>query len=249
MSEDLPRSLHPLAMLAAREAGAVGFAIHSFDPPDGRRRVHLEWGVAASEPVEKGFTTAAFPLRSGDDVTGVLTFVFRGACISPRAQAVSERIAAVIEEVWRLSRRPSVYARDAARAGELESALADSKIADRAHGLLANGAPSGDAVDTIARHVESVLRHSEFTALLRQFTQDIERETAERELATRAKAVLQNRYGMSEDQAHSHLRLVSRKSRKPLREVARDVLEEAPSNPIVRPPAPGIMSRGAPRSR
>jgi AmiR/NasT family two-component response regulator len=32
---------------------------------------------------------------------------------------------------------------------------------------------------------------------------------------------------MSEDQAHVHLRLVSRKSRKPLRDVARDVLDEA----------------------
>jgi AmiR/NasT family two-component response regulator len=31
---------------------------------------------------------------------------------------------------------------------------------------------------------------------------------------------------MSEDQAHVHLRLVSRKSRKRLRDVARDLLEE-----------------------
>jgi AmiR/NasT family two-component response regulator len=57
--------------------------------------------------------------------------------------------------------------------------------------------------------------------------EDIQQEIAERDLANRAKALLQRRYGMSEDQAHVHLRLVSRKSRKRLRDVARDVLEES----------------------
>jgi AmiR/NasT family two-component response regulator len=62
--------------------------------------------------------------------------------------------------------------------------------------------------------------------MIEQLTQDIEQDIAERELANRAKAVLQSRYGMSEDQAHVHLRLVSRKSRKRLSDVARDFLAE-----------------------
>src|SRR6202041_14627 len=112
------------------------------------------------------------------------------------------------------------YARKAARIGELEIELADSKIADRARGMLAGGAPPRDAVDTITRHVESVLRPGQFGTVLHQLTQEFEQEIAERELANRAKAILQSRYGMSEDQAHVHLRLVSRKSRKRLRDVA-----------------------------
>jgi AmiR/NasT family two-component response regulator len=66
--------------------------------------------------------------------------------------------------------------------------------------------------------------------VLGQLLVEIEQEISERDLANRAKALLQSRYGMSEDQAHVHLRLVSRKSRKRLRDVARDLLEEAISH-------------------
>lgn len=83
-----------------------------------------------------------------------------------------------------------------------------------------------DAIGTIVRHVESVLRPGQLRTVLDELTEELEQEIGERELASRAKAVLQSRYGMSEDQAHVHLRLVSRKSRKRLRDVARDVLEQ-----------------------
>jgi ANTAR domain len=219
------RSLLPLTMIAAREAGADGCAIHQFGAA-GTRHEMVSWGVQPPEAGETGFTVASFPLRADEASTGVLTFVFRGEVISPRAQSLLERIAAVIEEVWRLTQVPAMYARSAARIGELETSLADSKIADRARGLLANHVGDSDAIDTIVRHVESVLRPSQLRTALGQFTKDIEQEIAERELAARAKAVLQSRYGMSEDQAHVHLRLVSRQSRKRLRDVARAVLAE-----------------------
>jgi hypothetical protein len=219
------RSLQPLAMIAAREAGADGCAIHQFDAA-GTRQEMFSWGVPAPEAGQTGFMVVSFPMRSDQASTGILTFVFRGAVISPRAQSLLERIAGIIEEVWRLPEVPAVYARSAARIGELETALADSKIADRARGLLANHVRDADAIDTIVRHVESVLRPSQLRTALGQFTKEIEQELAERELAARAKAVLQSRYGMSEDQAHVHLRLVSRQSRKRLRDVARDVLAE-----------------------
>jgi hypothetical protein len=226
-SRPLPRSLHPLALLASREAGADGYAIHQVDPSAGRREMKFAWGAAIPEAGETGLTVTSFPLRAGDEVTGVLTFVFRGGAVSPHARSVLERIAAAIEEVWRLSLLPQTHARNAARIGELEAELADSKIADRACGLLAAGPPPREAIDTIVRHVESVLRPGQLAAVLTQLTEEIEREIAERDLTNRAKAVLQSRYGMSEDQAHVHLRLVSRKSRKRLRDVARDLLEES----------------------
>ncbi|HTC89635.1 MAG TPA: ANTAR domain-containing protein [Bryobacteraceae bacterium] len=217
------RSLQPLAMIAAREAKADGCAMHQFDAA-GERQETFSWGVQLPEGGATGFTVASFPLGAEEASSGVLTFVFRGAMISPRAQALLERMAAVIEEAWRLTEVPVMYARSAARIGELETALADSKIADRARGLLANHVRDTDAIDTIVGHVESVLRPSQLRTALDQRTKEIEQELAEREMAARAKAVLQKRYGMSEDQAHVHLRLVSRQSRKRLRDVARDVL-------------------------
>jgi hypothetical protein len=226
MSRELPQSLHPLALLAAREAGADGFAIQQLRPADGRREVKFAWGVPPPEAGEGELTVVSFPLHAGEEVTGSLLFVFRGAVIAAQARPLLERISAAIEQVWRLSLLPDAYAQQAARIGELETELADSKIADRARGLLASGVPSRDSLDTIIRHVESVLRPGQLGTVLGQMTEQIEQEIAERELANRAKAVLQRRYGMSEDQAHVHLRLVSRKSRKRLRDVAQDVLDE-----------------------
>jgi hypothetical protein len=230
----LPRSLQPLALIALKEAGADGCAIYQVDPKTELRELKFaegasvpESGPAVPRSGGAGFTVDSFPLRVGESVTGIIAFVFRGSAIAPATRAVLERISRAIEEVWRLSLVPTAYARSAARIGELETELADSKIADRARGLLANTASPRDSIDTIVRHVESVLRPGQLGTVLGQLTQEIEQEIAERELANRAKAVLQRRYGMSEDQAHVHLRLVSRKSRKRLRDVARDLLEES----------------------
>ena len=220
------RSLQPLALLAAREAGAAGYTLYSVDPATEARTVTLTWGTPVPKSTDPGFTVDLFPLRAGEAVTGVIAFVFRGSTITPASRATLERMAHVIEQVWRLSLLPKSYAQSAARIAELENELADSKIADRVLGLLANGAVPRDAIDTVVGHAESVLRPGQLAIVLGQLTEEMEQDLAERELTNRAKAVLQSRYGMSEDQAHVHLRLVSRKSRKRLRDVARDLLKE-----------------------
>jgi hypothetical protein len=222
----LPRSLHPLAQIALADTGADGYAVYQVDPLTELRELKFAWGAPVPESGDAGFTVHSFRLRVGEDLDLVLIFVFRGSAIAPATRAALERIAGAIEAVWRLALVPVVYARSAARIGELEIELADSKIADRACGMLAKGASPRDAIDTIVKHVESVLRPGQLETALEQLTQQIEQEIAERELTSRAKAVLQSRYGMSEDQAHVHLRSVSRKSRKRLRDVARDFLEE-----------------------
>jgi len=215
MSHEIPQSIYPLALLAAREAGADGFAIYRV-APDGLREPRLSSGAFGPE-------TVSFPL-SGTEA-GELAFSFRRPVISSEARSILDQMAAVIEEIWRLSSRSAAYTQRAVRIAELETALADSKIADRARGLLASANPQ-DAVDTILRHVRSVLRPSPFETVLNDLSEEVEREIAERELASRAKAVLQTRYGMSEDQAHVHLRLVSRQSRRRLPDVARELLRE-----------------------
>ena len=222
----LPRSLQALAQLALKDAGADGYAIYQVDPVTELRELKFAWGVPVPESSHAGFTVDSFPLEVDEAVSGILTFVFRGNLVTAATRAVLEQVAGAMKGVWRLALVPGMYARNAERIGELETTLADSKIADRALGMLTNGRPPQDAIDTIVRHVESVLRPGQLGVVLNQITQEIEQEVAERELASRAKALLQSRYGMSEDQAHVHLRLVSRKSRKRLRDVARDLLEE-----------------------
>jgi hypothetical protein len=222
----LPRSLQALAQIALADTGADGCAIYQVDPITELRELKFASGVPAPESDDAGFTVDSFPLQVGESVSGILTFVFRHSSVTRAKRAGLERVAGAIEGVWRLALLPGIYGRNAARVAELESELADAKIADRACGMLAKGAPPRDAIDTIVRHVESVLRPGQLGTVLAQLTQEIEQEIAERELTSRAKAVLQSRYGMSEDQAHVHLRLVSRKSRKRLRDVARDFLEE-----------------------
>jgi ANTAR domain len=226
-TQPLPRSLQPLAEIGLQKAGAAGYAIYQLDPRTNARELKFAAGAPVPETRQEGFTVTSFPLRAADEATGVLSFVFRGTAVSPGAQSILERIAGAIEEVWRLPLAPQTYARNAARIGALEAELADSKIADRASGLLAAGQPPADAIDTIARHVESVLRPGQLATVLEELIGEVQREIAERDLANRAKALLQSRYGMSEDQAHVHLRVVSRKSRKRLRDVARDLLDEA----------------------
>jgi ANTAR domain len=222
----LPLSLQALAQIAVQDAGADGYAIHQVDPRTGLRELKLAWGAPVPESDVAGFALDSFPLRVDDAVDGILTVVVRGESIAPATRAVLERIARAIEAVWRLTLVPGAYARMAARIGELEAELADAKIADRARGILANAQPPRDAVDAIVRHVESVLRPGQLGMVLTQLTAEMEQQIAERALANRAKAVLQNRYGMSEDQAHVHLRLVSRQSRRRLSDVARDFLEK-----------------------
>jgi ANTAR domain len=220
-----PASVPPLVEIAANRAGAAGYAIYQVHST-GTRELKFACGPPIPESGLAGFTMDSLPLQIDEGVNGLLIFVFRGSAIAPASRAVLERIAGAIEAVWRLSLLPETYARNAARIGELEFELADSKIADRARGLLADGATPSNAVDAIVRHVESVLRPGQLRTVLQQLTAEVEREITERELASRAKAALQSRYGMSEDQAHVHLRLQSRKARRRLIDVARQVLEE-----------------------
>jgi AmiR/NasT family two-component response regulator len=108
----------------------------------------------------------------------------------------------------------------------LEAELIDAKIAARVSGLLEDGARNGDAIGTLEDHAEGVLRPSEFGTMLEQRLKELEEEIAGRKLTAQAKAMLRSAHGMSEEQAHFHLRAISRKSRRPLKEVEKEMIEE-----------------------
>jgi hypothetical protein len=225
----LPRSVEPLALLALQQAAADGCAVYQLDAETGVRILHFAAGVPVPESGTGAFTVSSFPLRVDETLAAILVLVFRGRTIAPRASATVEQIARAIQDVWRLSLRSGIYARNAARIGALEAELADAKIADRARGLLSAGTAPANAIDTILGHVESVLRPSDLANTLARFERELAQEIAERQVTSQAKAVLQSRYGISEEQAHVHLRLVSRTTRRKLLEVAQALIE----NPVL----------------
>ncbi len=213
----MSHSLELLARLAVRETGADGYALEESG----------DAFVPASAAISGG--EVSFLLRAEGEVSprsqGRLSFLFRSKPVPEETRAILRRFAALMEAVLRRQAATRKYARRAARIGEMEAELADSKIAARASGLLADGAGTRDLIETIESHVEGVLRPSQFDAMLGQMAKDLEEEIAERKLTAQAKAMLQSDDGMSEEQAHLHLRTISRKSRRPLREVARELIE------------------------
>jgi ANTAR domain-containing protein len=223
----LPKSLQALAQIAVRYAGAEGFAIYQLNPKEAVQELRCSWGVQVPGHDAAGWATDSYELSVDESIQGLLVFVFRRGANSKNVRPVLERIAGAIESVWRLSFIPDEYARKAAHVGQLEAGLADAKIEDRARGMLSDAALPEAGIDAILRHVESVLRPGQLATVLIQTVTDVENQVAERALANRAKNVLQRRYGMSEEQAHVHLRMTSRKSRKRLSEVALDVLRDA----------------------
>jgi AmiR/NasT family two-component response regulator len=136
-----------------------------------------------------------------------------------------ERYSALIAILRRHEQAILSYAPQAARIGEMEAELIDAKIAARAEGLLEELCLDRDAIAILESHVEGVLRPSQFGTMLEQASRALEEELAERKLTAQAKAILQRKYSMSEEQAHFHLRTMSRKSRRPLKELARELVE------------------------
>lgn len=221
----LPKSVEALAALALKQTPADGYAIYEIDSGTGERRLKLAAGVGVTVEHTVERTALRYSLGCGG-CSGEVVFVCGAKTGGDRTNL--ERIARAIDQVWQLSFLPESYARQAARIGALEVELADSKIAERARGLLSEAGSGDGVIETIVHHVESVLRRSSVESTLAQFGRELETQIAERELTSRAKAVLQDCYGLSEEQAHVHLRVVSRTTRKRLRDVAQAVI----ANPV-----------------
>ena len=137
--------------------------------------------------------------------------------------AQRDRIAATMQAI-RAAAAEDRYSRLVERLAELEARLMDSKIADRVRGYLEDQTDS-DPTEAIVRHVETVLRPTRTRIMLEQVLSELEEEIEERRLVGQAKRIMQARDSVSEEQAYIELRLRSRKSRKPLKDVARQVIE------------------------
>jgi hypothetical protein len=129
---------------------------------------------------------------------------------------------------YRASGDPAPEPRQIFGSRNLEAELADSKIADRACALLEAGSLDFNPIDAISRSVASIIRPFQLGTVLNQPVRDLEQDLAEYELVRQAKAILQTRDRMSEEQAYVYLRNASRSPRRRLGHVAREVIRKGP---------------------
>lgn len=238
-------SLHPLASLAMREAGADGYVLFR-RTLDGQLDRVSGAGVPITEELLSGgagLSVACYTLRSGDHPSGVLAFAFAHRALTQAARSRLCRMAVAIGQAWQLSETAQTIAAVAFEIGRLETELADSKIATRTLGYLEDPPTAdndaGDVVDAVTRHVQSVVGRVELNTLLEKRRKELEEELEERGLAAQAKAVLREKEGLSETAAHLRLRMLSRKTRRPIREVALELIEHAKhhGSQVLRPSA------------
>lgn len=216
----LPRSLPLIARLGIKNASAAGFAIDQLAAGgEAWIRRHAE-GVSVPEADSGDLRLACFPLSTDDLTTGALSFVFHRKAISEGNRRLLSALAAAAQTVWQLWHARNEYVRRVIRIAELEAELADSKIADRAAALWDRPSIDRNPIETISHSVDSVVSPYRLGAVLDELVRDLESDLAEHRLIRTAKIVLQRRDGMSEEQAYLHLRLISRQSRKRLRDVA-----------------------------
>jgi len=243
MRDPMLESVRSLALIAVQASGADGYAIFEFDASGALLPSHSS---APSFPCRKTLQTgrqvfqeddasvAAYALHIDGDPVGQIAFAFPAGPIQPEKLAILDRMSALIQAV-RVNQHAT--AKLASKIGSLDAELAAIKIAERAHGLLqngglqngqlANGAPTPDAVDIIARHVETVLQGRQAGGALEELLRELEDRLDERKLLVRAKALLQSEHGITEEQAYLQLRVRSRSSRKRLRAVAQELIGAA----------------------
>jgi hypothetical protein len=229
--DPLRQSVTSLALFAMYAAGADGYALFEIDQVSGATLLRHSNGLAVPQWLNPGdessvqsaggLAVALFPLDVDGVLAGSLAFVFRGDEISEDKLSILNRFATIIEAVQAL---PHTTATLAARIGTLDAELAGIKIAERTRGILTGNLPQPEAIETLVSHVERVLEGRQFGSVLEQMLPELEDQLATKRAVLRAKALLESRHGMSEEQAYFHLRVKSRSTRRKLSEVAQELL-------------------------
>jgi len=219
-------SLSALAHIALRETGADGYAFFR-NAPDGHTLIrHDASGAAIGEEAVYSGSGKVATYKMGSD--GILVFAFPDEARLRQVRLELDRIVVTIEAVWSAAQMAGRYSELASEVADLELQLMDSKIADRVRGLLSSSGET-NSLDAIARHVDGVLHPPSTGRVLEQLSKELEEEVEERRLTNRAKAILRSAHGMSEEQAHAHLRQTSRKTRRKLKDVALDLIGHHPA--------------------
>jgi len=221
-------SISALAHVVLKETRATGYALFSKDRESNRLLRLASFGTEIHPETllqESAFVLVTLDLHASGFPDGRLAFAFRNQASSLHAERILSRFLVILESLFAAAARHRQYSNLITQISDLEANLINSKIADRAKGLLvADWQP--DSLDEIAYHVKTVLRPGLALRTMEGVIKELEGETEARQLIAQAKILLQSQYSFSEVQAYTHLRLLSRKSRRRLREVALDVIAE-----------------------
>jgi hypothetical protein len=164
-------------------------------------------------------------ILSGDNDLGILTLSFHIPLHeSWKRVALVEPITDSLARVLSLRDVDRHVAALAARVGGLEADLADSKISERVSGCTTDARNGRAPIDVITAHVANVLSAFHLLEGLSNRVRDLEQELNKRDLLNEAKALLQRTSGLSESEAYMQLRNASRRTRRPLLEVAQAVI-------------------------
>jgi ANTAR domain len=229
-------SVSILAELAMRHSGAEGYALYALDTESGALLLKHSAGASLPRPQDltisrglarrRGSVVVSYPLRLEGSLLGTLAFAFQGDSVAEQRISILDRLAGAVEIVYCL---PHSATRLFEKINRMEAEVAASKIAVRAQGLL-RGASLNEAlerIDLIEQHVAHTMRSWSLTPLLQDLLQKAEAKVSERRLTSQAKSLIQDAYGLSEEQAYAHLRNISRRTRRTLGEVAREFIAEA----------------------
>lgn len=219
-------SLSALAGVAFQETSATGFALFqkTEEAPGLMQVASLGSEISVRALLEdEMLPLVLFPLHTGGEQDGLAAFSFHDRAASARARELLTRLWEALEIIW-MARFPDArYFKLVAAISTLEARLIDSRIADRAQGLLA-GERGSEVLDEVVRHVKVVVRPGTANRTLEGIVTDLEGELEERRVTGQAKALLQATHSLSEHQAYNHLRKLSRRTRRPLKDVAMDVI-------------------------
>ena len=219
-------SILALARLAFQETSATGFALFhkTYEAPRLVPVTGLGREISARAALEdEHLPLVAFPLHTEDAADGFAAFSFEDRTASERAREPLNRMREALEIIWSARIPEARHFELVAGISALEARLIGSKITDRAQGLLA-GERGSDPLGAMANHVRTVVRPGVAIRALESIVKELEDELEERRVTGQAKALLQATQSLSESQAHTHLRVLSRKSRRPLKDVAMDVI-------------------------
>lgn len=222
-----------LAQLAMQHSGAVGYALYALEPESGVLILQGNAGAALPQPQDltmsqgvarrAGIVVISYPIRLESSLLGTLAFGFQGDAAPEERVAVLDRLARVIERVYSL---PHTTARLFHKINRVEAELAASKITLRAQGLL-GAAPvceTIERIDLIEQQVENMLRTWRLKQILEDFLKKTEEKLSKRKLTSQAKTLLQEAYGLSEEEAYHFLRISSRRTQRPVREIAQELI-------------------------
>jgi len=172
---------------------------------------------------------ATLPLYKDGLISAVLILVFQSESEKHSAKPVLRKIVPLFETLARFVNTSTRQVKLATKISELEAGIATEKILDRARGLLKEHPELNEAtIERVDRHVAKVLESLQFSQVLEARLRELEDLAAERDLTARAKAVLQEKLGLSEEAAYLHIRTISRKQRKRISEIAQEILKNEP---------------------